>query len=164
MPTNEILFYDVDPMSIIPTGTGDTFTWTGPATATGSATITDTEPGIEGQTLDDDSNGNESATADVTVGGQSSTGSDADAERAWTVRDLNTGEEFQIVEFDVEDGDAAGSYTLSEKPLDPIPATKSSPMTATRTSTQATRSSTTRISTTVSFRRMARSRARAAMT
>jgi len=119
MPTNEILFYDVDPMSIIPTGTGDTFTWTGPATATGSATITDTEPGIEGQTLDDDSNGNESATADVTVGGQSSTGSDADAERAWTVRDLNTGEEFQIVEFDVEDGDAAGSYTLSEKPLDP---------------------------------------------
>ncbi|WP_084863107.1 Hint domain-containing protein [Salibaculum halophilum] len=119
MPTNDVLFYDEDPMSILPTGIGDTFTWTGPATAEGSATITDTEAGIEGQTLDDDSNGNESATADVTVNGLTSIGSDVDAERAWTVRDQTTTEEFQIVEFDVEDGDASGTYTLSEKPLDP---------------------------------------------
>ena len=119
MPTNDVLFYNVDPMSIIPRGIGDTFTWTGPTSAEGSATITDPEAGIEGQTLDDDSSGNESATADVTLNGLTSTGSNVDAERAWTVRDQTTGEEFQIVEFDVEDGDAIGTYTLSEKPLDP---------------------------------------------
>jgi len=119
MPTNDVLFYDVDPMSIIPTGIGDTFTWTGPTTAEGSATITDTDPGTRGQVLEDDYNGNETATADVTVNGLTSTGSNVDAEEAWTVRDQTTGDEFQIVELEVENGNAAGSYTLSEKPLDP---------------------------------------------
>ncbi|WP_245890896.1 Hint domain-containing protein [Albidovulum aquaemixtae] len=93
------------------------FTWTGPATADGSATITDNETGIGGQTLDDDSAGGETATATATIGGNTSTGSTADAELVWTVRDTVTGATFQVAQFQVENGAAAGFYTLSEQPL-----------------------------------------------
>jgi len=117
MATYDVNFYDTDPVGLVPTGTGSTFTWTGAATADGTATITDNETGIQGTTLDDDSSGGETATADVTVGGNTSTGSDVDAERVWTVQDTVTGGIFQIVEFDVEDGPAAGDYTLSEQEL-----------------------------------------------
>ncbi len=118
MPTYTVGFYADSPNSILPTYPGATFTWTGAPTQSGTATITDTEPGAEGETLDDDYYG-ESATADVSVGWQTSTGSNVDAERSWTVRDTNTGETFQVVELDVEDGAAAGRYTLSERPFDP---------------------------------------------
>ena len=110
-------FYAVDADAILPNS--GTFTWTGPVEPTGTAVIYDTEPGIEGQTLDDDSDGDETATADVTLGALVSIGSDVDAEESWLVRDLSTGEEFVIVSFDVEDGPASGDYTLSEIPLDP---------------------------------------------
>lgn len=117
MATYSVSFYDVDPASIFSTAIGSTFTWTGPANPDGTATITDTEAGIEEFTLDDDDNGAETATADVTIGGSSSFGTSVDAELVWTLRDTVTGEIFEVIEFDVETGAAAGDYTLSEIPL-----------------------------------------------
>ncbi|WP_135501535.1 Hint domain-containing protein [Roseovarius aestuariivivens] len=117
MPTYTVDFYNFNPGGVIPTGTGSTFIWTGPSTADGTATITDNEAGIEGLTLDDDSAGGETATADVTVGGNTSIGSDVDAELVWTLRDTVTGLTFEVIQFDVENGAAAGDYLLSEVPL-----------------------------------------------
>ncbi|KAJ55712.1 hypothetical protein ACMU_13580 [Actibacterium mucosum KCTC 23349] len=115
MPTYDVNIYDADPLGLIPQTNGSTFTWSGPATPDGTATVTDTETGIEGETLDDDDAGGETATADVTIGGNSSTGSDVDAEEVWTVQDTVTGEIFQVTTFEVENGAAAGYYTLSEQ-------------------------------------------------
>lgn len=117
MATYTIGFYDLDPAGVIPTGIGSTFTWTASDVQVGSATITDNESGIQEQTLDDDSAGGESATANVTINGNTSTGTTVDAELVWTVRDTVTGDEFQIIEFDVENGAAAGDYVMSELPL-----------------------------------------------
>lgn len=117
MPTYDVNFYDADPMSILSTSEGATSTWTGPGTTAGTATITDNEAGIQGTTLDDDNAGGETATADVSIGGNSSTGSTVDAEEVWTLRDTVTGEIFQVATFEVEQGDASGYYTLSEQPL-----------------------------------------------
>ncbi|MDF1669127.1 MAG: Hint domain-containing protein [Roseovarius sp.] len=119
MATYTVGLYDQDPAGIFATGTGATFTWSGPPNTTGTATITDNEAGIQGFTLDDDNRGSESATADVTIGGNSSVGSNVDAERGWTIRDTVTGEEFDVVQLDVENGAASGFYTLSERPLIP---------------------------------------------
>ncbi len=116
MPVYDVLFYDQNPRGIFSETVGGTTTYSGPATADGSATITDNQTGIEGQTLDDD-NASENATADVSIGGLTSTGANVDAEAAWTLRDTVTGEIFQIVEFEVESGGAIGTYLLSEKPL-----------------------------------------------
>ncbi|MGC9370724.1 MAG: hypothetical protein ACP5DX_14390 [Paracoccaceae bacterium] len=69
MAVYEVKFYDIDPSALVPIWTGGSFVWSGPATAEGAATITDNESGIEGLTLDDDSWGAETATADVTLGG-----------------------------------------------------------------------------------------------
>ncbi|KCV83139.1 type I secretion target repeat-containing protein [Actibacterium atlanticum] len=117
MATYTVGFYDLNPSGVIPTTTSSTFTWTASDAQVGSATITDNESGIQELTLDDDSQGGETATADVSINGNTSTGSNVDAELVWTVRDTVTGEEFQIIQFDVEDGAAAGDYTLSELPL-----------------------------------------------
>ncbi|MHC0054069.1 Hint domain-containing protein [Actibacterium sp. D379-3] len=117
MATYQVRFYDFNPGGAVPTGTGSTFTWNGPSTADGVATINDTESGIEGLTLDDDNNGRETATANVTLGGASSTGASVDAELVWTVRDTVTGDTFEIAQFEVESGGASGMYTLSEMPL-----------------------------------------------
>ncbi|MEX5726847.1 Ca2+-binding RTX toxin-like protein [Rhodovulum iodosum] len=117
MATYDLEFYAVNPAALIPTGSGGTFTWTRPSTFDGSATVTDNESGIEGLTLDDDSNGGETATANVTLGGNTSTGTTVDAELVWSVRDTVSGEVFQIVQFDVEGGAAAGDYLLSEQAL-----------------------------------------------
>jgi len=117
MAVYEVKFYNIDPGALLPTSTGGSFAWSGPATAEGTATITDNEFGIEGLTLDDDSRGGETATADVSLGGMTSTGSTVDAEAVWTVRDSVTGETFEIAQLQVERGDAAGFYTLSEQPL-----------------------------------------------
>lgn len=114
MASYNIRFYDQDPSGLLPWWSGGSFTWTGPAAAAGKATVTDDD-----FTLDDDNNGNESAIADVTLGGNSSTGANIDAEAAWTLRDTVTGETFNIVQLQVETGGAAGSYTLSEQPLIP---------------------------------------------
>ena len=117
MADYNVRFYEQNPDLILSTGIGSFFTWTGSNDAIGTATITDNEAGIQGTTLDDDSNGAETATANVTINGQTSTGTTVDAEITWTVRDTVTGEVFQVAQFDVETGNAAGFYTLSEVPL-----------------------------------------------
>ncbi len=114
---SNIHFYDIDPFGVFSTTTGGTANYTGPALATGTAAITDNEQGIEGLTLDDDNAGRETATADVTIGGLTSTGSNVDAERTWTLLDTVTGQTFQIIAFDVENGAASGMYLVSEIPL-----------------------------------------------
>ena len=119
MPDHNVVFYDFSTNNSFSTTVGGFYNYAGPATATGTATITDNEAGVGGQHLDDDSNGGELATANVTVGGQTSTNSTVDAELAWTVRDTVTGEVFQVVQFDVEQGDATGQYMMSEIPLVP---------------------------------------------
>lgn len=119
MPTYTVGLYNQNPSGVFATAIGATFNWTGPANTTGTATITDNEAGIQGFTLDDDNNGGETATADVTIGGNTSIGSNVDAELAWTIRDTVTGEEFDVVQLQVENGAATGFYTLSERPLIP---------------------------------------------
>ena len=116
MPLFNVAFYAFDPASLIGAA-GSGFVWTGPATAAGQAAVNDTEAGIQGQTLDDDSAGNESARADVTLGADTSSNSSVDAEIVWSVRDDTTGQTFRIAQFDVEQGAASGLYTLSEQPL-----------------------------------------------
>ncbi|MBZ8118566.1 Hint domain-containing protein [Roseovarius sp. LXJ103] len=117
MPTYTVGLYATNPSSVFSTAVGSSFTWTGSSTTAGSATITDNEPDNQGWTLDDDSSGGETATATVTIGGNTSTGSNVDAELAWTIRDTVTGEVFEVVQFQVENGTASGFYTLSEIPL-----------------------------------------------
>ncbi|SMX33964.1 Hint domain-containing protein [Actibacterium lipolyticum] len=118
MPTYDVKFYADNPANILTTAQGSTFTWSGATTATGTATILDEENGIQGKTLDDDSNGGETASAtNVQINGLTSGSSPVDAEIVWTVRDTVTGEIFQIVQLDVEQQGAAGQYTLSEVPL-----------------------------------------------
>ena len=117
MADYKVRFYDYNPFGNFPTGTGSTFTWSGPSDPQGFADISDPESGIQGLTLDDDSAGGESATADVTIGGATSTGSNVDAEAVWTLRDTVTGDVFEVAAFDVENGAAAGDYLISETPL-----------------------------------------------
>ena len=119
MPTYTVNFYNQNTTGIFSTAIGSTFSWTGPADQLGVATITDNEANHEGYTLDDDNNGAETATANVTVGGSTSIGSNVDAEQSWTIRDTVTGEVFDVSQFQVENGAAAGFYTLSERPLIP---------------------------------------------
>lgn len=117
MADYNVVFYNINTTGTFSTTVGGTYYYAGPATADGTAVITDDEAGVGGQNLDDDSNGGELATATATVGGLTSTGSTVDAEISWTVRDTVTGEEFQLVQFQIELGDAAGSYLMSEIPL-----------------------------------------------
>lgn len=117
MATYNLRFYDIDPTRILPqTGSGS-FTWTGPAAAEGKITVRDPESGVQGVTLDDDTNGGESARGDVQVNGLTSFNSDVDAEEVWTVYDPVDDVTFQVATLDVEDGSAAGDYTISEVPL-----------------------------------------------
>ncbi len=117
MAIYSIRFYDANASLILPPS--GAFTWTGPGDAVGKAVVDDPEPGIEGVTLDDDNNGSETATASVDLNGTISTVSNVDAEMVWTVQDTVTGEIFQVAAFDVENGAAAGDYTISEIPLVP---------------------------------------------
>lgn len=117
MPTYDLRFYEENPTSILPTASSGSFTWTGSDTPAGRATVTDNDSGAGGYWLDDDSAGAERSTANVTINGVSSTNADVDAELAWTVQDSVTGEIFQVIQFEVEDGPATGYYTVSEIPL-----------------------------------------------
>ena len=114
MATYNVQFYTVDPNGIIPTGTGQQFTW-GVADYGGYAIITDNETNGGDQYLDDDSAGGEQATATVVVG-TSQVNTTVDAEMVWTVTDNVTGQTFQVAQFEVEGG-GGGFYTLSEVPL-----------------------------------------------
>lgn len=113
MPTYNLDVYDYNPSGIIPTTATQTFVYSGPATATGTATVTDNQSGIDGQTLSALASG-ETATADVTVGGNTSIGSNVDAEDAWTLRDTVTGQVFQVTSMEVRSGAATGHYLISE--------------------------------------------------
>src|SRR6056297_2863724 len=118
MPTySGLQFYDVDPRSIFSNATGGTAVYTGPGSADGTLTIFDTGSGVDGLELTDDNRGEGGTTADATIGGNTSTGVNADAEWGWTVRDSVTGEVFNVVQLEIEGGPAAGNYTLSDKPL-----------------------------------------------
>jgi Hint domain-containing protein/hemolysin type calcium-binding protein len=103
-------FYNLDPFGVFNSTIGGTTSYAGPATADGSATITDTD-GVLQDTA------SEAATADISVGGTTSTGANVYAEEMWTVRDTITGELFQIATLRVETGGSTGYYTLSEQPL-----------------------------------------------
>ncbi|MFD1342372.1 Hint domain-containing protein [Litorisediminicola beolgyonensis] len=117
MPVYQVRFYALNPSSLMG-GAGSSFVWSGSRTYDGIATITDNGAGIDGLTLEDDNGGgSEAAFADVTIGASTSTGTSVDAEMIWTVTDTVSGLTFQIAQFDVETGGAAGLYTLSEIPL-----------------------------------------------
>lgn len=116
MPTYTVGIYDFDPYYSFSQSPGGSFTYNGQTEAPGTATITDTQGGGGSATLEDTSSG-ETATATVTVGGNTSNGVSVEAEEAWTVLDTTTGETFQVVTFRVAGGGAQGYYTLSEKPL-----------------------------------------------
>jgi Ca2+-binding RTX toxin-like protein len=113
MAVYDLEIYDFDPATVIGTTTGSTFTYSG-GSPTGTASVTDSDDTLVDDTL---RRGAETATANVTVDGVSSTGSSVDADAVWTVTDLTTGESFQVVQFVVDTGSAAGTYTLSEQPL-----------------------------------------------
>ncbi|MDF1727565.1 MAG: Hint domain-containing protein [Sulfitobacter sp.] len=118
MPTYSGLeFYDIDPASVFSTSTGGTATYNGPADADGTLTIYDAGSGADGNVLTDDNAGENGTTADASIGGQTSTGANTDAELGWTLRDTVTGETFNVVQLQVESGGASGNYLLSEKPL-----------------------------------------------
>ncbi|WP_417275220.1 Hint domain-containing protein [Celeribacter halophilus] len=93
---------------------GDTFTYSGGGPI-GTASVTDADG-----TLKDvgfrNSNKDETATANVTIGENTSSGSSVYANKVWTVTGPDNNS-FEIVEFVVENGDAADSYILSEQPL-----------------------------------------------
>ncbi|MBU0642525.1 MAG: Hint domain-containing protein [Alphaproteobacteria bacterium] len=119
MAVYDLNFYTITPTSFISNTTGSTFTYAGPSVAAGSALINDTGTGVNQTALTDDNAGESGTTGTVTVGANTSTGSNIDAEAVWTVKDMTTGEVFQIASLDVENGAAAGTYTLSESPLIP---------------------------------------------
>jgi Ca2+-binding RTX toxin-like protein len=117
MPTYTVGLYNTNPATVFSTGVGSTFTWSGSSSTAGTATVTDTEANNQGWTLDDDNAGGESAKANVTIGGNTSIGSNVDAELVWSIRDTVTGKVFEVAQLDVENGSASGNYTLSEVPL-----------------------------------------------
>ena len=120
MATYTVNFYQFTPgANGFTTASNSVFTYSGPATADGRATIVDNEAGIQGLTLDDDNNGGETARATASFNGNTSSDSPVDAEQAWLIRDNVTGREFSVVNFDIETGAAQGDYTLSEFPLVP---------------------------------------------
>lgn len=118
MPTySGLTFYDIDPRSVFSTSVGGTATYNGPADADGTLTVYDAGTGADGLILTDDNRGERDTTADASINGNTSTGTTADAELGWTLRDTVTGETFNVVQLDIEGGDARGNYTLSEQPL-----------------------------------------------
>ena len=108
--------YNIDPYFVFSRDANGTAVYNGPANSSGVATITDNGTGVEGASLEDDTAG-ETATVDISIGGNTSTGVAVSAEEVWTVEDTSTGEIFQIVTFHVSSGGASGYYTLSEQPL-----------------------------------------------
>ncbi len=110
MAIHNLVFYNIDPLGVFNTAISGTATYAGPATAGGAATINDSDGVLEDFA-------SETATADVSVAGSTSTGANVYAEEIWSVRDTITGEEFQIATLRVDSGGATGYYTLSEQPL-----------------------------------------------
>ena len=115
MSVYDLELYDFDPEDLFGTSSSTTVTYSGGGPS-GTASVTDSD----GTLKDDDfksSSKTETATANVTIGEGTSYGSSVDANAVWTVTDLDTGESFEIVQFVVDSGSAAGTHTLSEQPL-----------------------------------------------
>ncbi|RPE71881.1 hemolysin type calcium-binding protein [Pacificibacter maritimus] len=118
MPVYTVNFYDIDANSVFGNA-GTSLVYAGPAIAAGSSVINDTGTGANGLVLTDDNAGENTTTSTSTINGATSTNALTDAEIVWTVRDTATGETFEVVQFNVESGAAAGNYTLSEVALVP---------------------------------------------
>ncbi|MEG3662638.1 Hint domain-containing protein [Celeribacter halophilus] len=93
---------------------GDTFTYSGGGPI-GTASVTDSDGTLKDIGFNKSSK-DETATANVTIGENTSSGSSVYANKVWTVTGPDNNS-FEIVEFVVENGDAADSYILSEQPL-----------------------------------------------
>ncbi|NNE51208.1 MAG: hypothetical protein HKN30_02275 [Sulfitobacter sp.] len=115
MPTYTVRLYEFDPLGVINSTVGGNTTYSGPATANGTAVITDNQTGIDGQVLDDVAG--EAATATTVIGGTSAGSSSVYAAESWTLLDTVTGKTFQVITFRVSSGANTGYYTLSEVPL-----------------------------------------------
>ncbi|MEJ6388594.1 Hint domain-containing protein [Gymnodinialimonas ulvae] len=115
MATHSVDFYEGRPFDngFIFGQPGTTFTYTGSNTATGSMDVTDNGTGTNGEVL----SSNDSATANATINGLTSTGSDVDAGAGFLIEDSVTGQRFSVIQLNIASGDAAGGYTLSEVPL-----------------------------------------------
>ncbi|KIN62362.1 Type I secretion target repeat protein [Sulfitobacter noctilucicola] len=113
----DVKIYQIDPLGVFGTTIGNSTVYNGPATADGTATITDITGGTnDGAFLEDTSV--ETATATTVLNGVSDTaGAPVYAEEVWTVLDATTGDSFQVVTFRVNSGPNTGYYTLSEVPL-----------------------------------------------
>lgn len=97
---------------------GATFVYSGPATADGTAVITDNETGNDGLTLDDNVRGSqETATATVFDGTTTYTNIDVNADHGWTLYDPIDDVTFEVVAFVGKDGSNSFTFTLSEYPL-----------------------------------------------
>ena len=110
--------YDFYPFFTFSRTVGGEITYSGPANSETNAFISDSGAGTLGETLEDDTSG-EDATVSITINGTTSSGGDVSAEESWTLLDDDTGEAFQVVTFHVQDGGASAYYTISEMPLIP---------------------------------------------
>lgn len=106
--------YDFDPYFTFSRTVGGEITFGGPASSEATTVITDNGVGTAGEVITD---ADETATATITINGNTSTNVTISAEESWTLLNVDTGESFQIITFQVESGDAAGYYTISEQPL-----------------------------------------------
>ncbi|SDZ51296.1 Hemolysin-type calcium-binding repeat-containing protein [Jannaschia faecimaris] len=114
MAVYNVSLYATDPRDVLSRRDGDFSEWTGAGATSGSATITDNGASNENLFLTD-GNRDETATADVSVGGYSATGVSVEAEQYWLLRDIISGETITVVRFNVDGG--AQQYTLGSQPL-----------------------------------------------
>ncbi|KIN65326.1 Type I secretion target repeat protein [Sulfitobacter noctilucae] len=116
MPVTSVQVYEFDPLGAFETATNFSRVYSGPATADGSAVITDNAAGTGSAFLEDVAV--ETATATTVLNGVTdNTARQIYAEEAWTLRDEETGRIFQLITFRVNAGPNTGYYTLSEIPL-----------------------------------------------
>ena len=111
----DVKIYQFDPLNVFSTTVGGSIVYNGPATAEGTAVITDTASGNNGLFLEDVAN--ETATATTVINGNAAAASSVYAEEVWTLLDSVTGQSFEVITFRVTSGTNAGYYTLSEVPL-----------------------------------------------
>ena len=116
MPDYTIGVYDFDPFFTFSRTVNGEIVYGGPANSETTAVITDNGSGVAGEGITDS---DETATGTITINGNTSTGVDISAEESWTLLNVDTGETFQIITFEIESGPAAGYYTISEQPLVP---------------------------------------------
>lgn len=114
MPDYTIGVYDFDPLFTFSQTVNGEITYSCPSSSETTVVIMDNGAGADGDTITDSS---ETATGTITINGNTSTGVDISAEESWTILNVDTGETFQIITFEIESGPAAGYYTISEQPL-----------------------------------------------